>query len=249
MQHRIYLEVHDKKSGEMYTVSCMPPVQIGKLNTEDNQILLDPIHDRVSRIHGVIEASGRGFIFTDRSSNGTRVGPILVHRGRTSMNSGFQLEIENYVIRHVELTPLVVLHTDKKLTEHGRRDLVAGKGIAIKRDSEGCRLADMNRWTEWREPAIARIELVGKEPVLVLDSGTTAKNVRVNKSPCKEGRRPLHANDVVTIDSERFEVLEPGAHRLVCGNEACHLINPPGFEANCKWCGHHLTNGMTRLLL
>jgi hypothetical protein len=133
--------------------------------------------------------------------------------------------------------------------EHGRRDLLAGRGIAIKRDSEGCRLTDMNRWTEWREPALARIELQGTEPVLVIDPATAAKNIRINKSPVKEPRRPLHTNDVVTIDNDRFEILEPGAHRLVCGNEACHLINPPGFEANCKWCGHHLTNGVTRLLI
>jgi hypothetical protein len=249
MQQRIYLEVKDTKSGETYVTSCMLPVQIGKLNTEDNQILLDPVHDRVSRIHGVIEASGRGFTYTDRSSNGSRVGQIVLTRGRTSLSAGFEIEIEHYKIRHVDLHPMVVLHTDNGLAEHGRRDLLAGKGVAIKRDSEGCRLADMNRWTEWREPAIARIELVGKEPVLVLEGATAAKNVRVNKSPIKEARRALHTNDVVMIDKERFEILEPGAHRLVCGNDACHLINPPGFEANCKWCGHHLTNGVTRLLL
>lgn len=249
MQQRIYLEVRDTKTGEAYVASCMLPIQIGKLNTEDNQILLDPVYDRVSRIHGVIDASGRGFTYTDRSSNGSRVGAIELNRGKTALSPGFQIEIQNYILRHTELQPLVVLHTDKKLNEHSRRDLLAGRGIAIKRDSDGCRLADMNRWTEWREPAIARIELKGKEPVLVLEGATAAKNVRVNKSVVQETRRPLHANDVVQIDTERFEVLEPGSHRLVCGNNACQLINPPGFEANCKWCGHHLTNGMTRLLI
>ena len=52
------------------------------------------------------------------------------------------------------------------------------------------------------------------------------------------------------IGEWQIEVLKPGMPHIVCGNPACHLINPPGFEANCKWCGFYLaaTGGISRLL-
>ena len=56
--------------------------------------------------------------------------------------------------------------------------------------------------------------------------------------------------DVIEIDNRRFEVLHPGEHRIVCGFDHCHLLNPPPLEANCRFCGRHLANagGFSRIL-
>ena len=253
MNEKIYLGILEEGSKTYYVVSCTLPVQIGKLHTEENQVLLDPVFDRVSRVHGVIETvPGRGMFYLDRSSNGTRVGELVLRNARTALSPGFELRIENYAITHIQQTPLVVVHTDRKLNIQARRELLPGRGLGIKHDAEGCRLADLNRWTEWREPAVARIELQGKQPTLVVpeDRNPGAANVKlvVNKSPVRNGSRELHATDVVEIDNERFEILKPGHHHVICGNSVCQLVNPPGFEANCKWCGFYLasTGGTTR---
>jgi FHA domain len=249
MNDKIYLGVLEEGSKAYYVTACTLPAQIGKLHTEENQVLLDPVHDRVSRIHGVIEnLPGRGFFYLDRSSNGTRVGELVLRNARTALSPGFELQIENYRITHVQQKPLLVIHTDRALAIHAHRELLPGRGLGIKRDAEGCRLADLNRWTEWREPALARIELQGKQAVLVMADNRNQVKVLVNKSPVRGGTRDLAATDVVEIDNERFEILAPGHHHIICGNVACQLVNPPGFEANCKWCGFYLagTGGTTR---
>lgn len=264
MNEKIYLGVLEDNSKTYYVVACTLPAQIGKLHTEENQILLDPLYDRVSRVHGVIEShAGRGFFYLDRSSNGTRVGELVLRNARTALSVGFELRIENYVITHLQQKPMVVIHTDRNLVVQSHHELLPGRGLGIKHDSEGCRLANMNRWTEWREPAIARIELQGKQPYLTVvgadgrpgaaasDFGTGAKvMLSINKSPVRAGSRELHATDVVEIANERFEVLAPGHSHVICGNAACHLVNPPGYEANCRWCGFYLggTGGSTRIV-
>lgn len=263
MDEKIYLGVLEENSKTYYVVACKLPAQIGKLHTEENQILLDPVYDRVSRVHGVIESvPGRGYFYLDRSSNGTRVGELVLRNARTALSPGFELRIGNYIITHIQQAPLLVVHTDRKLVIQSRRELLPGRGLGIKHDSEGCRLADLNRWTEWREPAIARIELQGKDPVLVLSDGRVAGHVpvnvpgrppvklHVNKSPVRSGNRDLHPTDVVEIDEERFEILAAGHQHVICGNPACQLVNPPGYEANCKWCGFYLasTGGTTRIV-
>ena len=253
MNEKIYLGVLDDNNKAYYVVACTLPVQIGKLHTDENQVLLDPIYDGVSRVHGVIESvPGRGMFYLDRSSNGTRVGELVLRNARTALAPGFELRIANYVITHLQQKPLVIIHTDRKLAILGRHELLPGRGLGIKHDAEGCRLADLNRWTEWREPAIARIELQAKQPALMLAEtrNTSAAQVGllVNKSPVRTGGRDLHATDVVETDNDRFEVLQPGHHHVICGNSVCQLVNPPGFEANCKWCGFYLasTGGTTR---
>jgi hypothetical protein len=256
MNEKIYLGVLEENSKTYYVVACTLPVQIGKLHTEENQILLDPIYDRVSRVHGVIESvQGRGFFYLDRSSNGTRVDQLVLRNARTALSPGFELRIENYLITHLQQTPLLVVHTDRKLAVLSKRELLPGRGLGIKHDSEGCRLADLNRWTEWREPALARIELFGKQATLSLaDGAAPAKRnskvaLFVNKSPVRGEGRDLQPTDVVEIDNDRFEILQPGQHHVICGNAACQLVNPPGYEANCKWCGFYLasTGGTTRI--
>lgn len=265
MSEKIYLGVLDESTKTYYVASCTLPVQIGKLHTEENQILLDPVYDRVSRIHGIIETHpGRGYFYLDRSTNGTRVGELVLRNARTALSPGFEIRIENYVITHLQQAPLLIVHTDRKLAIQETRELLPGKGIGIKHDSEGCRLADLNRWTEWREPAIARVELQGKEPVLMMGDGRPAgagafqnpghgagrTKILVNKSPLRGPQRDLHPTDVVEVDDDRFEVLAPGHQHVICGNAACQLVNPPGYEANCKWCGFYLggTGGTTRIV-
>ena len=116
MDEKIYLGVLEENSKTYYVVACKLPAQIGKLHTEENQILLDPVYDRVSRVHGVIESvPGRGYFYLDRSSNGTRVGELVLRNARTALSPGFELRIGNYIITHIQQAPLLVVHTDRKL--------------------------------------------------------------------------------------------------------------------------------------
>ena len=86
--------------------------------------------------------------------------------------------------------------------------------------------------------------------MLVVVDGRTQAKVLVNKAPVRTGTKEVHPTDVVEIDNERFEILAPGHNHVICGNQACQLVNPPGYEANCKWCGFYLasTGGTTRIV-
>ena len=113
MKDKIYLGVLDERTTTYYVAVCHLPTQIGKLATEENQILLDPVYDQVSRVHGLIESlPGRGFVYLDKSSNGTRVGELVLRNARTALTPGFELQIANYRISHVQQDPLTILHTD-----------------------------------------------------------------------------------------------------------------------------------------
>ena len=242
MHNHIYLEIFDDTAKTTYVVSCKLPVQIGKQAIDDNQVLLDPVYDRISRVHGAIEhVAGRGYFYLDRSTNGSRVGGLLLRNARQSLAPGFEIQIENYRLRKVQQpTPLVLAHTNALLAALGQRELLPGRGIGVKHDAEGCRLCDLNRWTEWHEPTMVSIEIRAGGARLVVADKRKAQRVQINKFEVKEATRDLKAGDVLEIDRERFVLLTPDEKHIVCGNAACHLINPYHFEANCKWCGFHL---------
>ena len=242
MHHRIYLDVFDDVTKSSYVMGCTLPAQIGKQPSEANQVLLDPIHDRISRIHGVIEeVPGRGFVYLDRSTNGSRVDGLVLRNARKILGSGFEIQIENYRIRHVPRPEsLILIHTNGQLQVQDKREILPGRGIGIKHDAEGCRLSDLDRWTEWHEPSMVRVALENKIPTLVAIEHRKTALLRVNNDPLDGTSRALRPGDVVGIDGERFALLPLNQKHIVCGNAACRLINDYQFEANCKWCGFHL---------
>ena len=266
MQEKLYLGVKNHATGDYFVAACSLPAQIGKQHDVNNQVLLDPKYRTISRIHGMIERTTRGFVYTDSSANGSRVGGLVVRDSRVALSSSFQIEIENYTISRVETHPFVVLSTNAELKELQSLELLPGRGFglgevrALNRKSPHRisnvdagtathELLDLNRWTEWDMPLVGRLEVADQQPVWVA-SDLPGLTVRKNKSPVTQARTPLVALDVIEIDGTRLEILTQHESRIVCGNDRCHLLNPPPLEANCRFCGHHLANsgGFSRLL-
>jgi hypothetical protein len=233
-----------------------------------NQVLLDPRYRTISRIHGIIERTSRGFVYTDSSTSGSRVGGLVVRASRVALPLNFEIEIENYTIARVDISPLVILSTTAKLDEVQRFDLLPGRGIgvaeidailrrypdrrpAVPKSGVTLELLDLNRWTDWEIDTVGRFELTDNRPVWV-SSDRARITPRRNKSPVPKAqeRTQLAALDVIELGPMRFEVLHPQEPRVVCGYERCHLLNPPPLEANCRFCGRHLANagGFSRLL-
>ena len=266
MQEKLYVGVKNHATGEFFVAACSLPAQIGKQHDVNNQVLLDPKYRTISRIHGMIERTTRGFVYTDSSANGTRVGGLVVRDSRVALSPTFQIEIENYTISRADAHPFVVLSTNAKLKELQTLELLPGRGLglgevnALNRKSPHRisnvaagdavhELIDLNRWTEWDMPIAGRLEVVDQQAVWVA-SDDTAVTARKNKSPITQARTPLVPLDVIEVEGTRLEILTKQESRIVCGNDRCHLLNPPPLEANCRFCGHHLANsgGFSRLL-
>ncbi|MDX2157487.1 MAG: FHA domain-containing protein [Hyphomicrobiaceae bacterium] len=271
MQEKVYLGIKNHDTGDYYVTACTLPAQIGRQHDMRNQVLLDPRYRTISRIHGMIERTPRGFVYTDSSTSGSRVGGLVVRDSRVALSPSFQIEIENYTVSRVDITPFVILSTTDKLDEVQALDVLPGRGIGVAELAEVAEirkrfpsrqspvdvagatleLVDLNRWTEWDIRTIGRFELGDQGPVWVTD-GQPTQQIRRNKSPIppQQERTPLVALDVLEVGSMRFEVLHPHEPRVVCGYERCHLLNPPPLEANCRFCGRHLANagGFSRIL-
>lgn len=268
MQEKVYLGIKNHDTGDYYVAACTLPAQIGRQHDMSNQVLLDPKYRTISRIHGMIERTTRGFVYTDSSTSGSRVGGLVVRDSRVALSPSFQIDIENYTLSRVDITPFVILSTTAKLDEVQRFEVLPGRGIGVAEPAEITRrfptrkpvidvpgatleMIDLNRWTNWEVEAAGRFELTDAHPVWISTGGSRLK-VRRNKSPLPGGqeRTPLVALDVIEVGPMRFEVLHPHEPRIVCGYERCHLLNPPPLEANCRFCGRHLANagGFSRIL-
>lgn len=268
MHDKIYLGIKNHDTGDYYVTACTLPAQIGRQHDMRNQVLLDPRYRTISRIHGMIEKTSRGFVYTDSSTSGSRVGGLVVRDSRVALSPNFEIEIENYTVSRVEITPFVVLSTTAKLDEVQKVELLPGRGTGVAElnaishrypdrkspvQVPGATLAllDLNRWTNWEIETVGRFELTDNHPVWVM-SERLRVGVRRNKSvlPKTQERTQLAALDVIEVGPMRFEVLHPHEPRVVCGYERCHLLNPPPLEANCRFCGRHLANagGFSRIL-
>jgi hypothetical protein len=267
MHDNIYLGIKNHDTGDFYVTACTLPAQIGRQHDMRNQVLLDPKYRTISRIHGLIERTSRGFVYTDSSTSGSRVGGLVVRNSRVALPPNFEIEIENYSVSRVEITPFVILSTTAKLDEVQRLDVLPGRGVAVaeinaimqrypdrslavQASGANLELLDLNRWTNWEIETVGRFELTDNRPVWVMSERSRIA-VRRNKSVVQktQERTRLAVLDVIEIGPMRFEVLHPREPRVVCGYERCHLLNPPPLEANCRFCGRHLANagGFSRI--
>ncbi len=271
MQEKVYLGIKNHDTGDYYVTACTLPAQIGRQHDMRNQVLLDPQYRTISRIHGMIERTSRGFVYTDSSTSGSRVGGLVVRDSRVALAPTFHIDIENYTISRVDMTPFVIYATTDKLVEVEALEVLPGRGVGIATLDEVAEarkryptrkasaniakatleLIDLNRWTEWDIKTIGRFEATDGNPVWV-SGGGTRPTVRRNKSPIPpdQERTPLSALDVLEISGMRFEVLHVHERGVVCGYDRCNLLNPPPLEANCRFCGRHLANagGFSRIL-
>lgn len=266
MQEKLYLGVRNNATGDYYVAACALPAQIGKQHDVNNQVLLDPAYRTISRVHGMIERSQRGFVYTDSSANGSRVGGLVVRDQRVALSPNFEIEIENYTITRIEAQPFIVLTTSLDLRQLQTMELLPGRGIgigdvlqmqtakparraAVAEYESRYEIVDLNRWTEWGLPLVARLEAIDGQVTLIVN-GNAGVPVLQNKTPVTQGRLRLNSLDVLRIEGTRIEIFHPHESRIVCGHDRCNLLNPPPLEANCRFCGHHLANtgGFTRII-
>ena len=251
MHDKLLIGVLDRTTNDYYVTACTAPIQIGKQHDVGNQILLDPKYQGVSRVHGVIEQGAHGYVYADKSKNGSQVSGILIRNSRSALGRGFEIRVENYTLSEVELAPMVVLQSDAQSKVVGQMELLPGRGIGLKYSRQGMRLSNLNHWTEWSDFPMAHFEMDGGNAFLVFSDEKAIGEARINKARPSGLRHPIHASDVAEISNQRFEIHNPDEPSLVCGNAACNLLNPHTYEANCKWCGHHLgaTSRETRVIV
>jgi hypothetical protein len=242
MTDKLYLSINNEVTGEHYVAGCRLPVRLGKHPDSDNQVLFDAKFRTISRVHGTIESTSRGLHYTDTSSNGSRVGGLVVRDAKVALSPRFDIEIGDYHIRPIEASPLTILTTEAALLELQRMDLLPGRGVGIVRRGSTLAITDLNRWTEWDKQLVATFQVVADQNVLAVENADDGPRVTINKSTVNKPRTSLSPLDVVEVDHIRFEVLDPQMKSIVCSHETCQLLNCPPHEQNCKWCGRHLAN-------
>jgi len=242
MTDKLYLSISNDVTGEHYVAGCRLPVRLGKHPDSDNQVLFDAKFRTISRVHGTIESTSRGLHYTDTSSNGSRVGGLVVRDAKVALSPRFEIEIGDYHVRPIEASPLTILTTEAALLELQRMDLLPGRGVGIVRRGSTLAIADLNRWTEWDKQLVATFQVVADQSVLAVENTDDGPPVMINKSTVNKPRATLSPLDVVEINHIRFEVLDPQMKSIVCSHETCQLLNHPPHEQNCKWCGRHLAN-------
>ena len=104
MTDKLYLSISNDVTGENYVAGCMLPVRMGKHPDSDNQILFDAKFRTISREHGTIESTPRGLHYTDTSSNGSRVGGLVVRDAKVALSPRFDIEIGDFAAAYRHAT-------------------------------------------------------------------------------------------------------------------------------------------------
>ena len=180
MHDKLLIGVLDRTTNDYYVTACTAPIQIGKQHDVGNQILLDPKYQGVSRVHGVIEQGAHGYVYADKSKNGSQVSGILIRNSRSALGRGFEIRVENYTLSEVELAPMVVLQSDAQSKVVGQMELLPGRGIGLKYSRQGMRLSNLNHWTEWSDFPMAHFEMDGGNGFLVFSDEKAIGEARIN---------------------------------------------------------------------
>lgn len=249
MGDRVQIEVIDRLTGERRVESRPLPLEIGKKPQADNHILLDPGYTTISRIHGRLEQRGSGLVYVDDSSNGTTVAGNLVKGGEVALKGGETIQIENYELRIVEATPLIVKHTGPNLQPRSQIMLEPGQSALIKTTETGIALAGAGE--EPVDGVLGRVTFDGAGVVLELEDPALVAEVKRNNGPVGGARVEARIFDVLSIRGDRLELMQPNHEKIVCGNPECHLLNDLPYEENCVWCGYYLaaSGSFTRVTL
>jgi FHA domain len=248
MGDHIEVEVIDQLTGERRVESCELPLEIGKKPEAPNRILLDSKYRTISRIHGRLEQRGPQLVYTDCSSNGTRIGGDLLKGQDRPLTGSEALQIENYTLRLIQATPLLIKHTSANLIARAELSLVPGRSLLVRKSNGTIELVDGE---QDEQGAAGRIRYDGGVIILDLLDPSLLDALKVNNAPVPSGHVEAQPFDVIAIGGERLELLQPDHDKIVCGNPECHLLNDLPFEENCKWCGYYLaaSGSFTRVTL
>lgn len=249
MDARVEIEVVDRLTGVARIETCTLPVEIGKQPKATSNISLDSKYTTISRIHGTIEFSDGQYFFTDESSNGTTIGGETITGERREIVPGVAFQIENYNIRIVSSSPVLLKHTDQALKQFGEYGIDDVASYRIFRDGDHVRLEREVTGTQNEtsgdggDAALGRLRIRDAGVVLELNAAAEGDpEIRVNNAPVSGASIEVRVFDVIGIGADRIEVLQKGHNKIVCGNSECHLLNDLPYEENCVWCGYYLAS-------
>ena len=214
MQEKVYLGIKNHDTGDYYVTACTLPAQIGRQHDMRNQVLLDPQYRTISRIHGMIERTSRGFVYTDSSTSGSRVGGLVVRDSRVALAPTFHIEIENYTISRVDMTPFVIYATTDKLVEVQALEVLPGRGVGIATLDE---VAEARK----RYPTRKRIaEIAGRHTRAGRSQSLDGMGYRDHRPLRGDGRQSgLGVGRSNTADRQAQQIADPagpGAHAACC---------------------------------
>ncbi|MEM9027574.1 MAG: FHA domain-containing protein [Pseudomonadota bacterium] len=257
MSRSLLIELHDRLTGEKRLERHELPVDIGKEPPSGHGIVLDAKYKTISRHHGTLSDENGRLIYRDCSSNGTLIGDTRLKGGRREVSSRDIIRIENYNLRIAEQKVVLIRQTLLDLHEIGESRMSQETSLVLRMTDHGPRLfapedqkpgqsEDLQAPDEAEtadapdDRALADFALDDGKLIIRVHNQTLVETFRINGADVHVNDASASLFDVVELAGQRFEYLEPGHHKIVCGNPSCHLLNDPPFTQNCKWCGHDL---------
>lgn len=242
------IELYDlaarKKSARPYSF----PIEIGRQPEGPETIQLAAKYGKISRRHGRIERRNDQFVFVDTSSNGTLVSGKHINQAERVFQAGDAIEIENYRIRILG-EPIVLKHTSSSLEELEEISTTIGDNVIIALHRGRIEIAHIEDRSDIKtENVLIELRVESNFIRAQIRNPNPSPSITINNHPIDGGETALKLFDVLQLEGNRFEVLDPSQRKIICGNSTCQLINSPPFENNCKWCGHHLAYGYTRVI-
>ena len=234
-----FIEVMDTRTGSAFVARLRVPLAIGRRPSGTNVVLLDPADKTISSQHGVIEHIQGGLVYRDTSTNGTMVNGRRIKNSFEVLGPEFEIGIRGYRIGPASASPLLISHVSTQNTISEYAELMPGNCVTLLPPGSGRRLCSLRVNDGAEARPIANFFHRGASVHLSRANGV---GMAINNRETASDRIDVKAGDVVTLDRERIEILTRDTHRIVCGYDACRLLNPPQIHALCKWCGHDLAN-------
>ncbi len=254
MGQSIHVEILDRLTGTRTVEHCELPLEIGKQPTAQNHILLDAKYPTISRVHGKLSVSGPDLIYADCSSNGTKIDGTLLKGAERKIKRGEIFQIENYDIKVLDTSPVLIKHTGPTLNELSQSKVEAGETLLLTQANNQLAILPASQQDDVDQSEatiVGKLTLEGDRIVLEISDEALLKTVTVNRSPVEANKTEAQIFDVIGVGGDRIEVLRSNHEKIVCGNPACHLLNDLPYEENCIWCGYYLaaSGSFTRVTL
>jgi hypothetical protein len=237
MRDSVEIEVLDRLTGVRKVEKCRLPLEIGKRPQGDSFILLDSGYPTISRIHGRLEDRDGQLVYTDCSSNGSKIAGRFLRSEERVFKTGETLQIENYDLRLVAPAHLQLKHTSASLLVRGEHHVMAGDSLFLKISDDKVEVISA---AEEASDISGRITFNGAGIVFEISDPALVELMTLNRGPVAGARFEARPFDVVGIRDDRIELLMPNHQKIVCGNPKCHLLNDLPYEENCVWCGFYL---------
>lgn len=235
------------------------PLRIGRSQQAEIQ-LTDP-DNQISRFHATIsEAGGGSLVLLDDSLNGTDYRGRKVHKTQVPIEDRDTFAVRQFrveVKRVAQSNEPAAFNAVFVVKGHEHVYAVGPTFLVVLLDGQRASVDEVRP----RDPAaiLKYYADAGREALAVIGvkdgfgTVTTTPQARerkltINRGVPLGGTEPLRVLDVVALGRMRIEILKPDTRALKCKNSSCQLLNPYDIGENCRFCGHRLVEGETRLV-